>query len=190
MINYARKDLMTALSFIFVAGLVITLVAGLLMTLLSGCTGMQRWVQDNPKTALGIGAGVATGGLAGGLIGSAVGETATGLLIGSGLGGAAGGLIGSAVEDRGTPRRYSSSSPSANYSSRSYARYDPAVAELQKSLGSMGYDCGPIDGIMGARTRRAIMNFQRNQDLTVDGIAGPITRARLSQVKTSGYKDL
>ena len=93
-INDIRKNLKRTLVFIF--------VAGLMMNLFSGCTSMQKWVKDNPKTVLGIGAGVVTGGLAGGIIGNQVGHTASGILIGSGLGAATGGLIGSAVEDKGT----------------------------------------------------------------------------------------
>lgn len=152
----------------------------LLLALVTGCATAERWVQDNPKTALGIAAGAATGGLAGGLIGHQVGHTAGGLLIGAGLGGVAGGLIGNAVEDRGT-----SSGRSSSIHSSSYARYDPAVADLQRSLKSRGYDCGPVDGIMGYRTHEAVMRFQRDQGLPVDGIAGPVTRAKLSPIKTS-----
>jgi Putative peptidoglycan-binding domain-containing protein len=104
---------------------------------------------------------------------------AEGALIGAGVG-ALGGLIVNAVEDRGTSRRRSSSVHSS-----SYARYDPAVADLQKALKGRGYDCGPVDGILGSRTREAVMRFQRDQGLPVDGIAGPATRAKLSPIKTS-----
>jgi uncharacterized protein YcfJ len=165
-------------------------VASFGMSLLAGCTGMQKWVKDNPKAVLGIGAGLATGGLAGGLIGHEIGHTAGGLLIGSGLGGTVGGLIGSATEDRGTTRSRHSSPPSTNNSARPYSRYDSSVAELQKSLHSMGYDCGPIDGIMGPRTRKAIMSFQKDQRITVDGIAGPVTQTKMDLVGFSGYKEL
>lgn len=152
----------------------------LLLTLITGCATAERWVRENPRTATGIAVGAATGGLAGGLIGHQVGHTAGGLLIGSGLGGATGGLIGGAVEDRGRTSGRSSSTPSAHYSRSPSPRYDPTVANLQKNLVSRGYDSGPIDGIMGPRTRLAIRRFQKDQGLPVDGLAGPATRAKMS----------
>ena len=157
----------------------------LLLVMITGCATSERWVKENPKTALGVAAGVVTGGLAGGIIGNQVGHTASGVLIGSGIGGVSGGLIGNAVEDRKTSTGHSSSASSTH--SSSYGRYDPAVAELQRSLNSRGYNCGTVDGIMGPRTQQAIMRFQRDQGLQVDGIAGPVTRAKLSEVKTSAY---
>ena len=149
----------------------------LFLALITGCATAERWVQDNPKTALGVAAGAATGGLAGGLIGHQVGHTAGGLLIGAGLGGVAGGLIGNAVEDQKTSSARSSSASSIHSSSST--RYDSAVADLQRSLNSKGYDCGPVDGVMGPRTRQAVMRFQRDQGIQVDGVAGPITRSKL-----------
>ena len=47
------------------------------------------------------------------------------------------------------------------------------VAALQSALGITA------DGIYGPQTRRAVRNYQRNQGLAVDGIAGPVTLARL-----------
>ncbi|HAX99360.1 MAG TPA: hypothetical protein DCY12_10860 [Candidatus Atribacteria bacterium] len=55
------------------------------------------------------------------------------------------------------------------------------MADLQRSLNSKGYDCGPVDGIMGTKTRQAIMAFQRDQGMKADGIPGPITQEKLSQ---------
>jgi uncharacterized protein YcfJ len=156
----------------------------LLLAMITGCASAERWVRDNPGTVTGIAAGVVTGGLAGGIIGHQVGHTAGGILIGSGIGGVAGGLIGNAVEDRRTSSACSSS-PSSMHSS-TCARYDPAVADLQRSLKRSGYDCGPVDGIMGSRTRQAIMNFQRDRGIQADGIPGPLTRAKMGEVKTSG----
>lgn len=42
-------------------------------------------------------------------------------------------------------------------------------------LQSLGYDPGPIDGIFGPRTKNAVMRFQRDNGLKVDGIVGPET---------------
>lgn len=44
------------------------------------------------------------------------------------------------------------------------------VAEVQSRLAQAGYYYGPIDGIMGPSTRRAIMAYQRARGLPVDGL--------------------
>jgi len=49
------------------------------------------------------------------------------------------------------------------------------VAELQATLGRIGFDCGRVDGIFGPRTAGALEDFQRNSGLLVDGVCGPIT---------------
>ena len=161
----------------------------LLLTMFTGCATAEKWIRENPKTVLGVAAGAATGGLAGGIIGHQVGHTAGGFLIGSGIGAVAGGLIGNAVEDRRTASACSSST-SSNPSSSYARRYDPAVADLQRSLKNRGYDSGPVDGIMGPQTRQAVMRFQTDKGLPVDGIAGPVTRGRLSEIKSSGSSKL
>lgn len=57
---------------------------------------------------------------------------------------------------------------------------DRGSTGIQARLRNLGYDPGPIDGLRGARTEAAIRAFQRdNPPLTVDGICGPETRAKL-----------
>ena len=51
--------------------------------------------------------------------------------------------------------------------------------EVQERLTELGYDPGPIDGILGALTRTAVMEFQKDNDLVVDGIIGRNTIAAL-----------
>jgi hypothetical protein len=43
------------------------------------------------------------------------------------------------------------------------------IAELQVGLTELGYDHGPVDGVLGTKTRDAIMAFQKDQRLAVDG---------------------
>lgn len=49
------------------------------------------------------------------------------------------------------------------------------VAELQRSLNHVGFDCGRPDGIFGPSASRAVLDFQRNSGLTADGICGAQT---------------
>lgn len=50
---------------------------------------------------------------------------------------------------------------------------------LQFKLNSLGYSCGNADGICGSKTVSAIKSFQKASGLTVDGIAGKNTFAKL-----------
>ncbi|CAA7624235.1 peptidoglycan-binding protein [Magnetospirillum sp. UT-4] len=43
------------------------------------------------------------------------------------------------------------------------------VREAQQNLASMGYDVGPVDGVMGPSTRQAVRQFQRDQNLPASG---------------------
>ena len=56
------------------------------------------------------------------------------------------------------------------------------VKGVQARLSNLGYDPGPIDGIVGPRTRAAVRRFQQEHDLKVDGIAGPNTQAKLDEI--------
>lgn len=50
-----------------------------------------------------------------------------------------------------------------------------AVSELQQCLLNLGYSVGPVDGIFGRNTKRAVLAFQGTVGLTPDGIVGPKT---------------
>ncbi len=56
------------------------------------------------------------------------------------------------------------------------------VERLQQLLAAEGLDPGPVDGIFGRRTDRAVRAFQRDHGLTVDGIVGSATRGALRRV--------
>ncbi len=56
------------------------------------------------------------------------------------------------------------------------------VAGLQGRLQNLNYPAGPIDGVLGPRTREALRNFQRDHELLVDGRYGPQTQAKLKAV--------
>ncbi len=55
----------------------------------------------------------------------------------------------------------------------------PTVRDIQRALKNAGYDPGPIDGIIGRRTKRAIIDFQKANRLSPDGIVGRKTWGKL-----------
>ncbi|MGH9069580.1 MAG: peptidoglycan-binding protein [Acidimicrobiales bacterium] len=58
------------------------------------------------------------------------------------------------------------------------------VAELQRQLGTLGFDAGRIDGIFGVLTARALIEFQRNVAVAADGICGQATLAELHRLRS------
>ena len=58
---------------------------------------------------------------------------------------------------------------------------DPGVAALQIGLRAHGLYRGPIDGITGPATQRAIRKLQARARLAVDGVVGPKTRRALGR---------
>ena len=61
------------------------------------------------------------------------------------------------------------------------ARGSANTAALQVALKALHHYKGGIDGIPGARTKRAVRRFQRAHRLPVDGVAGPRTRRKLGK---------
>lgn len=59
-----------------------------------------------------------------------------------------------------------------------------AVRNLQIILQSRGYTPGPIDGIYGQLTANAVSEFQRDNNLSVDGQCGRYTKTKLWEVMT------
>jgi len=53
------------------------------------------------------------------------------------------------------------------------------VTDLQYSLSNAGYFSGPFTGYFGSSTEQAVKNFQYDNYLTADGVAGPATLAAL-----------
>lgn len=49
------------------------------------------------------------------------------------------------------------------------------VKDLQTYLNSHGYNCGTPDGSFGAKTKAAVILFQKAKGLTADGVVGPKT---------------
>ena len=56
------------------------------------------------------------------------------------------------------------------------------VIQLQQALYQLGYYTKTIDGVYGSGTRTAVRSFQKANSLTVDGVAGPQTLAKLTEL--------
>lgn len=65
---------------------------------------------------------------------------------------------------------------------RQHNPYKRATRSLQGQLRHMDCDPGPLDGIYGPSTARAVLEFQGMRQLVTDGIAGPQTFSALSIV--------
>ena len=61
------------------------------------------------------------------------------------------------------------------------------VKELQLILQRLGYNPGTADGIFGLKTMQAVIQFQKDNRLTPDGVVGPITWQAL-QSKDQRYQ--
>jgi peptidoglycan hydrolase-like protein with peptidoglycan-binding domain len=77
---------------------------------------------------------------------------------------------GTGGDDSGTDAATSAGSTMASLGSRG-----ELVVEIQTLLSDSGYEPGPIDGIFGSLTDRAVRAFQAARGLLIDGIVGPAT---------------
>ena len=62
---------------------------------------------------------------------------------------------------------YNSYGYGANYGG--YGARGSLVVQVQRRLATAGYYSGPVDGVIGSGTRRAIRAFERSHGLPVDG---------------------
>lgn len=56
-----------------------------------------------------------------------------------------------------------------------HAQSSADIQAAQQALKDKGFDPGPIDGVDGPKTKSAIKEFQKSQNLTADGRLGPQT---------------
>jgi len=69
-------------------------------------------------------------------------------------------------------------------------RSNPTDMVMQVRLQGLGYDPGPIGGVIGPQTKTALQRYQRDHGLLASGLPGPATRARLLPASirfTGGY---
>jgi len=62
---------------------------------------------------------------------------------------------------------------------------DPTVRAIQERLNELGYDAGPADGLMGGKTRAAIVAFQKESNLPQNGSASAALLQTLKQWRPS-----
>lgn len=62
------------------------------------------------------------------------------------------------------------------------------VADLQRRLNAVGFDTGLVDGIFGASTLRAVLDFQQNRHMSEDGVVGPEVVQELGQISRETTK--
>jgi peptidoglycan hydrolase-like protein with peptidoglycan-binding domain len=55
------------------------------------------------------------------------------------------------------------------------------VSELQRALVALGYKVGKPDGVYGAKTRKAVVKFQKAHKLKADGLVGQKTARIMNQ---------
>lgn len=56
----------------------------------------------------------------------------------------------------------------------------PTAHEIQQALQNAGFYHGTVDGVIGPKTKKAIREFQEQNNLVMDGKVGPKTWSKLS----------
>lgn len=74
---------------------------------------------------------------------------------------------------------------SENYATLEFGSRGNEVSNLQQRLQNLGYYNSTIDGIYGIVTEKAVINFQKDKMLVIDGIAGKQTQTALYSKSTS-----
>lgn len=100
----------------------------------------------------------------------------------------ANGLIIDGIAGRQTQSRLYASTPANSVVTLRFGSRGSEVVRLQQGLQSRGYYNSSIDGIYGRITERAVINFQRDNGLVVDGIAGRQTQTSLYNRTTTASR--
>ena len=146
-----------------------TLAATALLSLSLALTGCGNTKEDRGITGAGLGA--AGGAIIGAVTGLSVLQ---GALIGTGIGGVTGLLTDKDDIDIGDPiweTWFGGSGGGAASSGTSGS----SVAQTQRDLQALGYDPGPVDGVMGPKTRAALQAYRRDRAGSSE-LAGDLSR--------------
>ena len=74
----------------------------------------------------------------------------------------------------------------ASYKTLRYRDSGSDVLKMQKALVALGYNTGGTDGKFGPTTEKAVRQFQQNNGITVDGLAGSATLTLLYKQAEGG----
>lgn len=75
------------------------------------------------------------------------------------------------------------SAPAVSYAMVKRGSRGNAVRVLQNALKVLGYAIGTVDGAFGPKTEAALQAFQRDANITADGVVGPVTWAELLKAR-------
>lgn len=67
--------------------------------------------------------------------------------------------------------------------------YRKLVLNTQRHLNTAGYDAGPEDGLLGAKTIKAIKQFQKTQGLKIDGKVTRLLVGELFEYNRDNFKN-
>ena len=142
-----------------------------LVASLAAVAGCGTTTQDRGLSGAGIGAS------AGAIIGAVTGlSVVEGAVLGAVGGGLTGALtkpdqinMGDPAWKKGSTAQAAPAAGAAPQAVAAQPNLNQAVSNLQSQLAARGYDPGPIDGVMGERTRQAIRAYQRDKQMPVDG---------------------
>lgn len=81
--------------------------------------------------------------------------------------------------DQTTSSAVATMSVGTSVSSSSVTVETMSKKNIQNALKNAGYYDGPVDGKIGPKSRTAIMDFQKDMGLKMDGIAGRQTKEKL-----------
>ncbi len=85
-----------------------------------------------------------------------------------------------------SPGSTTGGSSSGSIATLRYGSKGDAVKTMQEALNKLGYAAGAADGIFGRGTEAAVKQFQRNNSLTTDGLAGAKTLTLLYAQASQG----
>jgi osmotically inducible lipoprotein OsmB len=143
----------------------ITVITAPLLLVIVGCGNLPA---ERALSGSAIGAG--TGAIVGAVTGVTV---ATGALLGAGAGALVGGLTSAEHLNFGEPAWKRGAGAPLSVIGTDPPITTQVINSIQTSLNRLGYDAGPVDGIYGVRTQRAIRAYQRDHELRESGRASP-----------------
>jgi hypothetical protein len=88
-------------------------------------------------------------------------------------------IVGSIVVSLGSPGGASAPAHAASGPPAGATSQPRFIREAQRALGELGYRPGPIDGVVGPRTRDALARYQRSQKIPETGYLDAETMVRL-----------